>query len=149
MNKFSPQRISDIQNYPRSAFTVDLNDIENFIDQDDVITKPDGDEGSDAEAEEDPADKRSDDFEKTHTLCAAFTVVSLVMLFMLEFLIMSIYLIISNGKRQISLYWPFAPLTTVKTKNFGSLFAINRRCKFNRAFTTYLLLLKYRKHSTV
>ena len=103
MNKFSPQRISDIQNYPRSAFTVDLNDIENFIDQDDVITKPDGDEGSDAEAEEDPADKRSDDFEKTHTLCAAFTVVSLVMLFMLEFLIMSIYLIISNGKRQISL----------------------------------------------
>ena len=103
MNKFSPQRISDIQNFPKSAFTVDLHDIENFIDHDTVIAKTD-DEGdiSDNEAEEeeeDPADKRSDDFEKTHTLCAAFTVVSLVILFILEFLIMSIYLIISNGKR--------------------------------------------------
>lgn len=100
MNKFSPQRISDIQNYPKSAFTVDLHDIETFIDQDTVIAKTDDEGDSDDEAEEeDPADKRSDDFEKTHTLCAAFTVVSLVILFILEFLIMSIYLIISNGKR--------------------------------------------------
>ena len=101
MNKFSPKRISDVQTYPKSAFTVDLHDIENFIDQDAVIVKTDDDEGeTDDEAEEmDPADKRSDDFEKTHTLCAAFTVVSLVILFVLEFLIMSIYLIISNGKR--------------------------------------------------
>ena len=98
MNKFSPQRISDIQNYPKSAFTVDLHDIENFIDQDTVIDD-EGDSDDEVEEEEDPADKRSDDFEKTHTLCAAFTVVSLVILFILEFLIMSIYLIISNGKR--------------------------------------------------
>ena len=98
MNKFSPQRVSDIQNYPKSAFTVDLHDIENFIDHDAVIDD-EGDCDDEAEEEEDPSDKRSDDFEKTHTLCAAFTVVSLVILFILEFLIMSIYLIISNGKR--------------------------------------------------
>ena len=98
MNKFSPQRISDIQNYPKSAFTVDLHDIENFIDQD-TVNDDEGDSDDEAEEEEDPTDKRSDDFEKTHTLCAAFTVVSLVILFILEFLIMSIYLIISNGKR--------------------------------------------------
>ena len=98
MNKFSPQRISDIQNYPKSAFTVDLHDIENFIDQD-AVNDDEGDSDDEVEEEEDPADKRSDDFEKTHTLCAAFTVVSLVILFILEFLIMSIYLIISNGKR--------------------------------------------------
>ena len=98
MNKFSPQRISDIQNYPKSAFTVDLHDIENFIDQD-TVNDDEGDSDDEVEEDEDPADKRSDDFEKTHTLCAAFTVVSLVILFILEFLIMSIYLIISNGKR--------------------------------------------------
>ena len=99
MNTFSPKRISDIQNYPKSAFTVDLHDIENFIDQNDVIINTeDYDEKTDSEIEGPPDDKRSEDFEKTHTLCAAFTVVSLVILFVTEFLIMSIYLIISNGK---------------------------------------------------
>ena len=44
MNTFSPQRISDIQNYPKSAFTVDLHDIENFIDQDDVIINTEDDD---------------------------------------------------------------------------------------------------------
>ena len=95
MKKISPQRVADIQNYPKSAFSVDLHEIENFIDQDDVIIKQDHDEES--EVEEVHADIQSDDFEKTHTLCAAFTVVSLVILFAIEFLTMSIYLIISNG----------------------------------------------------
>ena len=63
----------------------------------------DDDDKNDSEIEGAPDDKRSEDFEKTHTLCAAFTVVSLVILFVTEFLVMSIYLIISNGKRQISL----------------------------------------------
>lgn len=110
MNKFSPQRISDIQIIPKSAYTVDLHDIEDYIDQDDVIINTDHDNAeSDTGAEDVPPDKRSDDFEKTHTLCAAFTVVSLVILFILEFLIMSIYLIISNGKRQIRLHFLQSP----------------------------------------
>ena len=62
--------------------------------EDVVLETEEEEDASDVDVMEDVI---SDHFEKTHTLCAAFTVISLVLLFLFEFLIMAIYLVLSNG----------------------------------------------------
>lgn len=94
MNKF--QRIQDLGlgTFPIAAFGVDLEDVDLNIDE---AVKDDEEEED--EIEDENEDLASLDFEKTHTLCAAFTVVSLIILFIMEFILMAVYLIISNGER--------------------------------------------------
>ena len=77
---------------PKQAFEEDA------VNTADVVLETEEDV-SDVDAMEDVI---SDDFEKTHTLCAAFTVISLVLLFLVEFLIMAIYLVLSNGRFNIN-----------------------------------------------
>ena len=93
MNKF--QRIQDLGlgTFPIAAFGVDLEDVDLNIDE---AVKDDEEEED--EIEDENEDLASLDFEKTHTLCAAFTVVSLIILFIMEFILMAVYLIISNGE---------------------------------------------------
>ena len=96
MNKF--QRIQDLGlgTFPIAAFGVDLEDVDINIDE--AVKNDDDDE----EIEDENDDLASLDFEKTHTLCAAFTVVSLIILFIMEFFLMAVYLIISNGKKELT-----------------------------------------------
>ena len=54
------------------------------------------DEDSDIEDEKQEVD--SEDLEKFNASCAAFTVVCLVCLFVSEFLLMSVYLVLFNGE---------------------------------------------------
>ena len=86
-----PTKIFDIQaTHPKQAFEED-----DEVDVEDVVLETAEEDGSDVD--EEMEDVISDDFEKTHTLCAAFTVISLVLLFLVEFLVMAIYLVLSNG----------------------------------------------------
>ena len=86
-----PTKIFDIPaTHPKQAFAD--NDEVNI---EDVVLETAEEDGSDVDDEME--DVISDDFEKTHTLCAAFTVISLVLLFLVEFLVMAIYLVLSNG----------------------------------------------------
>ena len=73
------------------------------------------DEDSDIEDENQEVD--SEDLEKFNASCAAFTVVCLVCLFVSEFLLMSVYLVLFNGElswyhqtsAQTSFYVPSKP----------------------------------------
>ena len=86
-----PTKIFDIPaTHPKQAFEED-----DEVDVEDVVLETAEEDGSDVD--EEMEDVISDDFEKTHTLCAAFTVISLVLLFLVEFLVMAIYLVLSNG----------------------------------------------------
>ena len=86
-----PTKIFDIQaTHPKQAF-----EEYDEVDVEDVVLETAEEDGSDVD--EEMEDVISDDFEKTHTLCAAFTVISLVLLFLVEFLVMAIYLVLSNG----------------------------------------------------
>ena len=96
MNKF--QKIHDLGlgTFSISAFGVELQEVEP---DDEEETK----NNSDVENYDDDDDVVSQDFEKTHTLCAAFTVISMIFLFLMEFVLMAIYLIVSNGKHFIEI----------------------------------------------
>ena len=89
------QKVADFQHpKPKTAFNVSLIGFDNIFDPDIV---PSNNKCDTVETDDNDEDIQSDDFEKTHTLCAAFTVVSLVLLFVFEFVTMAVYLILSNG----------------------------------------------------
>ena len=92
----APTKIIDIRTTgPKQAYEEDKVNTEDVV----LETEDEEEDGSDVDVMEDVI---SDDFEKTHTLCAAFTVISLVLLFLIEFLIMAIYLVLSNGGFKIT-----------------------------------------------
>ena len=107
------QKVADFQHpKPKTAFNVSLIGFDNIFDPDIVPSnnKCDTAETDDNDEDEDDEDIQSDDFEKTHTLCAAFTVVSLVLLFVFEFVTMAVYLILSNGTKSSKVKWPMVDL---------------------------------------
>ena len=114
-SKMNPktQKVADLQHpKPKTAFNVSLIGFDNIFDPNNVPSnnKCDTVETDDNDEDEDDEDIQSDDFEKTHTLCAAFTVVSLVLLFVFEFVTMVVYLIISNGTKSSKVKGPMGDL---------------------------------------
>ena len=82
METFLPKKVTDLENCPREAFKVDALNVDDVKvccdDHHELSLEDDDDESGDVHLEDE--DVISRDFEKTHTVCAAFTVVSLVLM---------------------------------------------------------------------
>ena len=99
MKGFRAKKVSDIIKIPKESF--ELTSIEAATEKTDkeniILSHIDVDIEDDDESDLEDGDIASVDLEKTHACCAAFTVVFLVFLFISEFLLMSVYLVLFNG----------------------------------------------------
>ena len=103
MKGFRAKKVSDIINIPKESFEFSSIEVatEKILLQTDrekiILSDIDEDNEDDCDNDVKDEDIASVDFEKTHACCAAFTVVFLVCLFISEFLLMSVYLVLFNG----------------------------------------------------
>ena len=98
MKGLRAQKISDIVKYPQQSFEISSlavrTETYSTCETSFPLENENSDDDTDPPSDEDLA---SEDLESRHAACAALTVVFLVFLFVSEFLLMSVYLVLFNG----------------------------------------------------